>query len=405
MSNVFDICVAGMGVAGVFAVYRLAKEHKNIKVLGIDFGKQPMKRRQQLFGWLGCLPSGDGKIFLNDLNKVSNIVGARKTKSANKCVQDVFKRFSDCKVIKDLGPKASIKKRLNDAGYRILLNNYMQLYPHDIHALSKFMAESIEQNKNVTFSFDNEVRQIIKQKNMFIVQTELGEFKCKRLIVCVGRSGWRWARDLFVNFGIVENNDIAKFGIRVEMQSSNMKDFNKSNCSIFKGNHLEIGPLSWFGTVIPEDHSDMAISAFRGNENRWKSDKVSFNLIGNIPFPNAGFEQTDRIGRLMFVLANDRIIKERVSTILTGKSKISMITPEYDWLRGDIEELSKVMPELLTKAYFHVPTILPLAPEINIGNNLETEVDGMYVAGESASVTGILAAAVMGVIAANEAGK
>jgi uncharacterized FAD-dependent dehydrogenase len=236
------------------------------------------------------------------------------------------------------------------------------------------------------------------------VVTEEQEYKCKKLIIAVGRSGWRWARDLYKSLGIVDNNDTARFGIRIEMNSSHMKDFNKSNCTLIKGDELEIGPLSWYGTVIPEDHLDMAISAFRSNENRWKSDKVSFSLIGNRPFPDAGFEQTNRIGQLTFVLTNDRIIKERVAHIITGKSKISMIH-EYDWLKNSLEELTSIMPEIITKAYYHAPTILPMAPKINIGSNLETEIDDMFVAGESAGIHGILSAGLMGIIAADNACK
>ena len=235
---------------------------------------------------------------------------------------------------------------------------------------------------------------------MFLVQTEDGEYRCKKLIIAVGRSGWRWAKELFANFGIIDNNDIARFGIRIETSSTNMKEFNRSNCTITKGDGLELGPFSWYGTVIPEDHLDVAISAFRSNENRWKSDKVSFNLIGNRPFPGTGFEQTDRIGKLTFVLANDRIIKERVSTIIAGKSKISII-PEYEWLKETLTDLGNVIPEIMAKAYFHVPTINPLAPKINIGSNLETEVDGMFVVGESAGIHGILSAGITGVLAAD----
>jgi hypothetical protein len=188
------------------------------------------------------------------------------------------------------------------------------------------------------------------------------------------------------------------------MSAEQMKDFNKSNCSLVKTDEMELGPLSWFGTVIPEDHVDMAISSFRANESRWKSNKVSFNLIGHRPFPNHGFEETDRLGKLTFLLANDRIIKERVAHILTDKSKISVL-PQYQWLKGVLTELSTAMPEITTKAYFHSPTIIPHTAQINIGDNLETEIDGMYVIGESAGINGILAAGIMGILVASEVTK
>lgn len=402
MSN-FDVGIIGAGVAGAFATYKMAKDHKNTKTILFDLGRPPMKRRRQLEGWLGCLPNSDGKLYLNDIDKVADLTGLRKAKSAFTYLKHILHNVDDFKVTKDKSPSASMEKKLSKSGYQVSLNDYIQIYPKDIHLLSKYMADTIEKSGNVTFSFDNEVKSIHKQKGAFVVVTDTQEYKCKKLIIAVGRSGWRWAKDLFTNFGIVDNNDVAKFGIRVEINSGMMKDFNKSNCTLTKDN-VEIGPLSWYGTVIPEDHLDLAISAFRSNENRWKSDKVSFSLIGNQPFPNTGFEQTDRIGKLTFILANDRIIKERVSSIMNGRSKISII-PEYNWLRDSIAQLAVVIPEILTKGYFHVPTITPSAPKINIGSNLETEVEGMFVVGESAGVHGILSAGLMGLIAADHACK
>lgn len=399
----FDVGIIGAGVAGAFATLKLAKDHKNVKVALFDLGRPPMKRRRQLEGWLGCFPNSDGKLYQTDISKIADLTGLRKAKSAHTWFRHVMEQVDNYKIVKDRQLSVALEKKIKKLGYNVTLNDYVQVYPKEIHALSKHMAEIIEKDKNISFYFDNEVTRISKQKNMFVISTEDQEYRCKKLIIAVGRSGWRWAKSLYTNFGIVDNNDIARFGIRIETNSSVLKDFNRSNCTLTNGN-IELGPFSWFGTVIPEDHLDMAISAFRSNENRWKSDKVSFSLIGDRPFPSAGFEQTDRIGKLTFVLSNDRIIRERVSSILNGKSKISII-PEYDWLKPVISELATVIPEISTKAYFHVPTISPMAPKINIGDNLETEVDGMFAAGESAGISGILAAGAMGIIAADSACK
>jgi hypothetical protein len=400
----FDIGIIGAGVAGCFATLKLAKDHKNAKVVLFDLGRPPMKRRRQLEGWLGCLPNSDGKLYQTDVAKVANLTGLRRAKSAHTWVKHVLEEVDTYKIIKDRSPLVGLEKKINKYGYQIALNDYVQIYPKEIHLLSKFMAESIEVNKNITFSFDSEVVRVAKQKNMFVITTEEHEYRCKKLIVAAGRSGWRWAKNLYTDFGIIDNNDIARFGIRVETNSSVMKDFNRSNCTLSKGIDIEIGPLSWYGTVIPEDHLDMAISTFRSNENRWKTDKVSFNLIGSRIFPNGGFEQTNRIGGLTFVLANDRIIKERISSILVGKSKVSVIE-QYEWLKDAVLDLNNIIPELTTKAYFHIPTIIPMVPKINIGDNLASEVDGMFVAGESAGVSGILAAAIMGTIAGDSVCK
>lgn len=396
MSN-FDIGIIGAGVAGAFATLKIAKDYKNTKVVVFDLGRPPMKRRRQLEGWLGCLPNSDGKLYLSNIDKVAELTGLRKARSANTYVNNILSNIGTYKNVIDKSPSVSMEKKIKKNGYEIFLNDYIQVYPKDIHALSKYMAEIIENSGNITFSFDDEVKRVYKQKNMFVIATETEEFKCKKIIIAVGRSGWRWCQSLYSDFGIIDDNDISKFGIRVELNASCMKDFNKSSCTLVK-NDIEIGPFNWFGTVIPEDHVDMAISSFRSNENRWKTDKVSFNLIGNRVFPDKGFEQTDRLGKLTFILSNDRIVKEKVSSLLNDRSKISII-PEYSWLKEPIKEFAAVLPEVTTKAYFHVPTIIPMAPKINIGSNLSTEIDGMFVVGESAGITGILSAATMGVIA------
>ena len=186
-----------------------------------------------------------------------------------------------------------------------------------------------------------------------------------------------------------------------------MKDLNKSNCSLInENNDLEVGPFCWHGTVIPEDHMDMAISSFRSNEERWKqkTDKVSFNLLGNKHFDNSGFEQTNRIGQLSFILTNDRILKEKISYILTNKSKISII-PEYNWLPNAVKKIAEFMPEIVSKGSFHIPTILPMAPKVNISNGMETDISNMFSVGESSGITGILSAALTGLIAADGISK
>ena len=404
MNNVYDVGIIGIGVAGAFACYKIAKEYKDLNVVGFDIGRPPAKRRRQIEGYLGCLPNSDGKLYLNDINKVSELIGSKKTKLAHESFDKIINQIGNFKIVKDKPLSATTDKKLKKFGYDSYQNDYVQMYPKDIHLLSKYLSEDIRQSGNMKFNFDEEVQSVYKQKDIFtIVTSENNEFKCKKLIIAAGRSGWRWSKELYSNFGIIDNNDTARFGIRVECNTNIMKDFSKSNCTILKGSELEIGPLSWFGTVIPEDHIDLAISAFRSNENRWKSEKVSFSVIGNRFFPKKGFEQTDRIGKLTFVLSNDRIIKEKISLLTSGKSKISII-PEYDWLKETINDLSNIIPDI-SKAYFHVPTISPLPPKINIGNNLESEIDGMFIVGESAGISGILSAATMGLHVVNEITK
>jgi uncharacterized FAD-dependent dehydrogenase len=406
MGQIFDVGVIGVGVSGTFACYHLALNCPDLKVIAFDIGRPPAKRRSQMNGFLGLFPNSDGRIYPHDIDNVSDIIGIRKTNKAFKEFMDVLNFIPDVdlKLTKDKKISKNLEKRIKKAGYEIQLNNHYQLFPRDFHLLSKYMADKIEKGGNVSFSFDDEILSISIKDKIFILEGETGEYRCKKLLLSCGRWGWRFSGQLFSNFGLIEENDISRFGVRIEMPANNLKEFNKSHLTIKKANEFELGPFSWFGTVIPEDHDELAISSFRANENRWKSDKVSFQFICDVENTGEAYQKTDRLGQLSFLLTNDRVIKERVSSFLNKRGSLSEL-PEYDPVIAKLKKVGLILPEILEKAYYHAPTLVPLAPKINIGTNLETEVPGLYVAGESAGVIGLGAAAMMGLAVGKELAK
>ena len=401
--NKYDVGIIGAGVAGAFAALRISQNNPGTKTIIFDFGRPPGKRRRQLEGWFGCFPAGDGKIYPNDLEKVLNLVDGRKARHASKWVFDVMAQANPMKLVKDTLPSAVLQKKIHNAGFTLQTNDHYQWKPESIHQLSKIISEDIEKPGNIDFSFDNEVHKISKKKGCFQVSSVNGEYTCKRLLLCVGRSGWRWATKQFKDLDICSDDDYATFGVRVEFSSQYLKEFNKSHCTLTRKD-LEIGPFSWFGTVIPEDHADLVISNFRSNEDRWKSDKVSFSLLSPRLFKNEGCYQADRLGKLAFLLFNDRVSKEKIKVLLKNESQLCYL-PEYSWLKKSLEELDGIIPNLLARGYMHVPNISPLPAKIKLATNLESEIDGLFVAGESAGVKGIASAAIMGCVAADSVCK
>jgi hypothetical protein len=363
----------------------------------IEAGPASRKRRPQTIGYLGLAPNSDGKLYLNDLLEVANITTKLKTQKAFNWFKVQTEEVLNFNIVKDKSPSITAEKRIKKAGFKTKLNNHIQLFPAEIHSLSKFISDQVEEKENITSVFNTDIVSVTKEKGHFTITTHDNVYKSKKVLLCLGRSGWRQTSEIFQQFDIVENNDFVEMGIRIELTENYMKEFNHSHCSISRPD-LTVGPLSWGGTVIPEDHYDMVISAFRGNENRWKSNKVSFNLLGKRMFQGMGVEQTNRIGQLTFILTNDRVAKEKISTLLSKKSKLS-IMHEYDWLRASVNEISHFMPEVISKGYFHFPTLLPQASKINVHHNLSTDVEGLYVAGESGRIPGLLGAITSGIIA------
>jgi len=404
MFKQFDVCIIGSGVAGTFAALRVSEKYNNIKTLVIDLGKPPMKRRRQLEGFLGCFPVGDGKIYPGDLELVKEVADGRRARPAFKWVLSHLSKVNPMKLVKCAKPTVMTQEKVDSMGFESYYHDHYQWKPKSVHDFSKITSEQMENRKNLVFSFDNIVYSVRKNKDgLFQIVTEDGDYLAKRIVICVGRSGWRWATNLYDDLGIISNDDYAEYGVRIETSAGLLAGFNKAHMTMKKGD-MTIGPLSWNGSVIQEDHSDLVISAFRSNEDRWKSDKVLFSFLKSVYHYDQGSVQTDRIGKLAGILVNDRVSREKVSTFMRGNSQLNLV-PEFDWLRSEFENLEDLIPGILKKGYFHVPDINPKPAEIKIGSNLETEVEGMFVAGEAAGIKGIAAAAIMGTIAIDSACK
>lgn len=405
MSKNYEVAIIGSGIAGTMAALRIGQKHNDVKTIVFDIGAAPARRRRQAEGFLGYFPTGDGKIYPGDLEKVKDLVDGRKAVPAFKWVWgELFSQVNPMKVIKSKKPYASVVKKMKKQGFELEYHDFCQWKPKSVHDLSRLIAGQFEECPNLDFSFNNYVSNLRKNsQGKFLIETEEGSYIADKVIVCVGRSGWRWVTNLYDDLGIISNDDFARFGVRVEVPANILSDFRGSHMSFRKGN-LEIGPLCWNGTVIQEDHSDLVISAFRSNEARWKTEKVSFSLVSSVYFKDQGSVQTDRIAKLAFLLFNDRVSKEKIKVLMKGNSQLNLV-PEYQWVPAELEKLEEIMPGLLKRGSIYVPNIHPKPAEILIGSDLTTEIPGMLVAGEAAGVSGIMAAAVMGTVAADSACK
>jgi len=397
-NNTYDIGIIGSGVAGMMAATTLSDKGTNgKKVIVFDLGKKWFKRRAQMFAFAGLLPNSDGKYYSNDLKQLKKFLPSKSVDSAYAKLNKFYKEHIEFDVIKDNKPSVSKLNQLSTNGFSYIQNDYVQLVPKQIHNLMKGIVSKLEDHKDITFNFDNEVLCINKTTDGFDLSTEYGDYHCKKLLVCVGRSGWRWCAEFFNHIGIIDNNTTIKYGAYLDISSKNLVDYNNSAITLTK-NNITAGPFMWNGSIIPEDHVDMALCAFRSNENRWKTDKVTIPLMCEINHKD-GYEEIDRIAKLTFILTNDRISRERINTLMANKSKVSVLK-EFDIVKNAITELSTVVDGLVNAGSFSVPAIMPLAPKVKLGSNLETEVSGLFLAGESAGVSGLLSASVMGILAA-----
>ena len=63
--------------------------------------------------------------------------------------------------------------------------------------------------------------------------------------------------------------------------------------------------------------------------------------------------------------------------------------------------VEKLIPNFIEKGYMHLPDIITYKHNITVKEDFSTEVDNLYVAGESAAISGLYSAALSGIIAAS----
>jgi hypothetical protein len=408
----YDLAIIGGGVAGAFGAMNIASHSSKLKTVLFEYGPPPpnclrqdplnmKRRRRQLEGWFGCFPTGDGKLYFEeDFEKIKKKVHKtdEELKNSKKFVQDLFSEFNNTPFICTKIPNTNILDKIKEHNFDFIPHTYQQWFPDQIHALTRSFVEKIE--KRVHLKFDTEVFSILKKDNVFRVLTSDGEYSCKNILLATGRSGWRWIQSLYKDFDILSDkkNNYSTYGFRIEVPASIMSDFNESHCSL-KNKGLKIGPLNWYGTVIQEDHVNMTIAAFRSNEKRWETEKVSFSLRGRIKNPANGWQESARLAEISYVLAEQRVGKEKIKQFLKGSSQNSYIQ-EYDWMKDEIPVLDDIIPGLIDKGSFHVPDIEINHPSVEISTNFQTDLKGLFVAGENCGFRGISSAAFSGVLAA-----
>lgn len=397
--ELFDVVILGAGVAGSIASYRLKKANEKIKLAVVDVGRPPLKRRRQIEGWLGCLPNSDGKLYTQDFNNLSRFLSNETIENNFNYYKALFPSTTDFSLFKSKKVSKALFKKLPTLGYTTEYSDYYQIFPKDIHQLSKKMSSYVDDTKNTEYFFDIEVLGIEKDGSDFVIKSEDLDIKAKKVIFTPGRSGWRFSKAVYDFFKIEQKNDYSYYGVRVEADITSVKDFNKAICTL-NSDEYTVGRFCWNGTTIQEDHIDIAISAFRSNEKRWETNSVSFDLLKKVHNPNRGLEESERISKLSFLLANDRVLKERSTVILSEKAKISPLK-EFSWLPNKLRELDEIMPGISQNSSIYYPSILAMAPGINIKPNFETDISGLYTAGENLGEYGILFAAISGIACAD----
>jgi uncharacterized FAD-dependent dehydrogenase len=449
----YDVIIVGGGPAGLFAAGYLM-EHARLKVLLIEKGKDPLKRKcpnHHLQKCAGCDPcnilSGiggaglysDGKLnFIPRLGKtdLTQFMPLSEAQALIDETEAVFTRFNmDGPVYPtDMDAARQIRKDARRFGIDLMLIRQKHLGSDNLPGYIAAMAHHIRA-KGLAVKVNETVTDILEQDGQVIgVVTDKATYKAPHVILAPGRVGANWMATVAQKHGINLSQRGIEVGVRVEVHNDIMDDL----CNIiydptfFIQTHTYDDQTRTFctnqgGFISLENYRDFVCvngHAYSGK----KSENTNFAFLSKVILTEPVTDNQsygESIGRLATIIGGGKPILQRFGDLKRGRRStwhrirkgyieptmthvvcgdIAMALPERilsNIIEG-LEILNQVVPGVSNdETLLYAPEIKFFATQVETSNHLETKINGLYVAGDGPGVAGnIVSAAATGLIPA-----
>jgi uncharacterized protein len=435
----YSVIVIGAGPAGLFASLELATA--GIKdVLVIDKGPSLDDRtpKDTMCGVGGSGTYSDGKLHFSLALSQEKLLDFLSPPDTISLLNRVESDFLSLGVTAPATPtnQDEVRELIKECQrYNVKLYNRRCR-----HVGSDALPQVIKQMVNkitsfgVKFKTQTNVKKITQTKGYFIIDTDNGQYKSTKLLIAPGRVGTKWLQDRAREIGITYEYQKVEVGVRFEFPATVMEDHSRImyeniyslQTPTFDDTMRTLCPCP-NGYVAVENYGDYVCVNGHSNSGN-ESPNSNFALVQEIRLTEPVENTTDyaiSIAKLATTIGGGKPIIQRLSDLQRHRrsnssriTKSALIPTLSNCTPGDI---SMVLPYRLVTNIFESLIILDqILPGINAGSNflyapeiklrgsrirtnkqLETEIPGLFVAGDGAGVSGnIVGAAATGIIAA-----
>lgn len=439
--KIYDYIIVGAGPAGMFATFEILRKKPMAKIALIDMGKKIKDRKptEVMIGIGGAGTFSDGKLTLTanlSHEKAFHLISKFEYQEILDYIDNTFNEFG---IDSEYFPKETEEfKKLVEEAHINDIDLVTRKARHVGTDKLKAFVERFEEyllEKGVEILDKTKVTDILVKDGRVIgvICSDDTKIKGKKVLLAPGRINARWLQTLADKYGIEYIYDKVEVGVRVEFPSSVMKrqaetlyetvyrirtktyqDIVRTFCSCPNGM-----------VAIEEYENYICVNGHSNSDHDSKNSNFAFLCEVNLKEPlENSIAYAKSIAELTSLLGGGKPILQSVSDLRDGRRSTwsrlekSFVEPSLkDVVPGDIsmglphrivlnileglEILDKVMPGINAgSTLLYAPEVKFRSSKISTKKNMETSVNGLFVAGDAAGLSGsITGAAVTGVMA------
>lgn len=433
----YDVIIVGAGPGGIFAAYELMKQNASLRVGVFEAGHALDKRHCPIDGdkiktCIGCkscsIMSGFGGAgaFSDGKYNITNDFGGTLYTHVGKKKAIELMRYVDT-INMTYGGEGT--KMYSTAGTRLkteCLKNKLNLLDASVRHLGTDINYIVLQNlyndlrDKVDFYFDTPVSDISVIDGGYRVVCRDAEYECEKCIISVGRSGSKWMQSVCRELEIPTSSNRVDIGVRVELPAvifAHLTDELYESKIVYRTEKFEDLVRTFCmnpnGIVVNENTNGIVtVNGHSYEDPAKKTANTNFALLVSKHFSEP-FKDSNEYGESIARLSNmlgGGVIVQRFGDLIRGRRSTEkrieegLVTPTLAATPGD---LSLVLPKRILDGIIEMIFALDKVAqgtanddtllygvevkfynmEVEIDENLESRLPGLYIIGDGSGVT------------------
>jgi len=422
----------------MFASYEFAKSGSGKSVLLLEKG-YPLEKRScpisegKVKNCISCEPcsimngfGGAGSLSDGKYNITNEFGGDLYLRTGRELALSLME-YVDEVLVSMGGHEAKLYNTAGSDLKRIALQNNLHLLDAKVRHLGTDRNVTILANiydfikKHIDVRFNETAANVEKTPDGFSVSTVSGEvFTCKYLILSTGRSGSNWLSETMTNFGVPQRSNRVDIGIRVELPAAiwdHITDEVYESKIVYKTDKyndlVRTFCMNPHGKVVTENTNGIiTVNGHSYADPALHTDNTNFALLvtNRLTEPFMGSnEYGESIAKLSNMLGGG-VLMQRFGDLVKGR-RSSVKRMEKSFTRPTLEatagDLSLVIPKRqlddIIEMIYALDKIAPgtsnedtllygvevkfYNSEVEVNENLETRIHGLYAIGDASGVT------------------